>query len=490
MISFDSIPLNLLTPGQFIEFNGSQALQGLAALPHKSLVLGQRLATGSVAQAVPVQITRKEQGEAFFGRGSMLSHMIQAAKAANPYTEMWAVALDDAGAGVVATGVFTPTGPATGAGTLALYIAGRSVPVAIAANDTKDQISTKIAAAINAQTDLPVTAATSGVSPNLVVTVTSRHKGEEVNYIDLRVNYYQGEQLPPGVGMAITAMSGGTTNPLVATALAAIAGSQFHTIVMAWLDATNLTALETELMNRWGPLVMKEGQAFAGATRTHANSVTLATGRNSQLLTICCPGLSPTPPYEFAAMVGGVRATAVSADPGRPYQTLLVTGALAPAEADQFDQSERNILLGDGGSTFTCVAGAVYIERLVTTYRTNAQNIPDASYRNVETIDVLAAIRYTARLRIALKYPRHKLADDGTLFAVGQAVVTPKIVRAELCALFREQETAGWVQDFEQFKTDLIVERDGTDRDRLNAIYPPTCINQFRIFAAQVQFRL
>jgi phage tail sheath gpL-like len=345
-------------------------------------------------------------------------------------------------------------------------------------------------AAIAAQTDLPVTAAATGVSPNLVATVTARHKGEEPNYIDLRFNYYQGEQLPAGVGMAVTAMSGGTTNPLVATALAAIGATQYHTLVMPWLDAANLTALETELMNRWGPLVMKEGQAFAAATRSYANSVTLATGRNSPLLTILCPGATPTPPYEFAAAVAGVRATSVAADPGRPYQTLPVPGVLAPAEPDLFDQAERNILLGDGGSTFTAVAGAVYIERLVTTYRLNPQNIPDAAYRNVETIDVLAAIRYTLRLRIALKYPRHKLADDGTLFAPGQAVVTPIILRAEICALFREWELAGWVEDFDQFKNDLVLERDGADRDRVDAIVPPNCINQFRLFAAQVQFRL
>jgi len=489
-ISFNNIPINLLTPGQYIEFDSSQALQGLAALPHKILVLGQRLAAGSVAQAVPTQINSKDDGEAFFGRGSMLSHMIAAAKLANPYTEMWAVALDDAAAGAFATGVLTPSGPATAAGTLALYVAGRSVPVPVAAGDTQDIIAASIAAAINAMTDLPVTAAVTGIAPNQAVTVTARHKGLEPNYIDLRINYYLSDKLPAGAGLAVTPMSGGTTNPVVATALAAVHDTQFHTIVMPWLDATNLTALETELSSRWGPLVMKEGQAFAGAVRSYANCVTLATSRNSPLLTIACLGGTPTPPYELAAAVAGVRATSVSADPGRPYQTLLVPGVLAPAIADLFDQTERNILLGDGGSTFTAVAGSVYIERLVTTYRLNAQGNPDAAYRDVETIDVLSAIRYTLRLDIALKFPRHKLAADGTLFAPGQAVVTPKILRAEMCALFRQWELAGWVQNFAQFVTDLIVQQDGTDPDRVDAIIPPQCINQFRVFAAQVQFRL
>jgi phage tail sheath gpL-like len=361
--------------------------------------------------------------------------------------------------------------------------------VALASGDTKDQIADKITAAVNAMTDLPVTAASTGAGSSKASTVTARHNGEEGNYIDLRANYYQGEKRPNGLSLTITAMHDGATNPVLATAIAAIGDTQYHTIVMPWLDATNLTALATELESRWGPLIAKEGQAFAGTTRTLANSETLTLSRNEKLLSILCLGASPTPPYEIAAAVAGVRALSVSADPGRPYQTLPVPGVLPPAIQYQFDATERGILLSDGGSTLTCVAGAVYIERLITTYRLNGQGVADPAYRNVETIDVLAALRYTLRVRIALKYPRHKLAGDGTLFDAGQAVVTPKMIRAECCAIFREWESAGWVEDFEQFKKDLVVQRSGSDPDRVDAIIPPNCINQFRVFAAQVQFR-
>jgi len=68
--------------------------------------------------------------------------------------------------------------------------------------------------------------------------------------------------------------------------------------------------------------------------------------------------------------------------------------------------------------------------------------------------------------------------------------VTPMVIRSELIALFREWEEAGLAEGFEQFKTDLIVERNGSDPNRVDAIIPPDVINQFRVFAGQVQFRL
>ncbi|WP_227718400.1 phage tail sheath C-terminal domain-containing protein [Pasteurella multocida] len=40
----------------------------------------------------------------------------------------------------------------------------------------------------------------------------------------------------------------------------------------------------------------------------------------------------------------------------------------------------------------------------------------------METIATLSYIRYAIRTRITQKYPRHKLANDGTRVAPGQAM--------------------------------------------------------------------
>lgn len=488
MISFNQIPIDLRVPGQYIEFDSSQAIQGLVAQPHKILLIGQRLTTGSVAAGVPTRVLSAAEGETYFGRGSMLATMIAALKSANRYTEAWAVALDDDAAGVAASGNITLGGAITSSGTLAFYVGGVQVRVAVTSGDAPSAVATALAAAINADTSLPVTAVVNGVVAQQV-DITARHKGEAGNSIDLRVNYYTGEQLPSGMTTAITAMSGGTANPDITAAISAIGDTQYNTIIMPYTDAANLTALETELSSRWGPLKMIEGHAFAAASGTHAALVTLGDSRNSQFVTIMGTGSSPTLPEVWAAVVGGVDA--FEPDPARPRQTLALPGLLPPAEESLFTLDERNLLLKDGISTFiTDSGGNVQIERLITTYQQTAAGVPDTSYLDVTTMRTLAFLRFSVRTRIALKFPRHKLANDGTRFGPGQAIVTPNIIRAELIALFRDWEDAGLAENIDQFQADLLVERNTTDPNRVDAIIPPDIINQFRMFAGQVQFRL
>lgn len=484
-LSFNAIPINIRTPGQYIEVDNSRAVQGLPAVRHKILVIGQRLSTGTVLAGVPTRILSAAQGEEFFGRGSMLAAMLAALKAANTYTECWAVALDDNGAGVQASGTLTLGGSPTEAGTLNVYIAGQLVQVAVVSAATTGSLATALAAAVVADTTLPVTASATGS----VVTFTARHKGEVGNGLDVRLNYYSGERTPKGLTATVVPLGSGTANPTAQVAITAIGDEQYHTLVVPYTDAANLTLVEALLASRFGPMVQKEGHAFAAAAGSHATVTTLGGGRNSPHLTIMGAGKSPTPTYAWAAVAGAVDA--YEPDPARPRQTLVLPGVLPQAIADRWTRDERNLALFDGISTTVVDAGGqVLIERLITTYQTNAFGVADISYLDVETLRTVAYLRYTVRARIASKYPRHKLAADGTLFGAGQAIVTPNTIRAELVALFMDWMDAGLAEGLEQFKRDLIVERSSTDPNRVDAIIPPDVVNQFRVFAAQVQFRL
>jgi phage tail sheath gpL-like len=486
-ISFNSIPIDVRTPGQYLEFDNSRAVNGLPGQPHRILVIGQRLAAGSVLQAVPTQILSGAAAQDFFGKGSMLAEMCLALRAANRRTEVWAIALDEAGGGVKATAKLTFTGPATKDGALALLIGGKAVPVAVAKDDTADEIATAVAAAITARGDVAFAAAVGGVGHTNDVVLTAKWKGLTGNFLDVRVNYYQGEALPAGVGLVITAASGGTTNPDIATAIAAMGDTQYHTVITPFTDAANLAALETELEARWGPMIQKEGQAFAAATGAHSALVTLGTSRNSAFVSIMGGGKSPTPPWIWAAVTGAIDAA--EPDPARPRQTLLLPGILAPAKEDQFTAPERDLLLHDGVATHVADdSGKVYIERLITTYQTNGSNEPDTSYLDVETMRTLAYLRFSLRQRIALRYPRHKLADDGTRFGAGQAIVTPSTMKTEILALATLWVDSGLIEDFEQFAKELVVERSASDPNRIDALIPPNLINQFRVFAGQIQF--
>lgn len=344
-------------------------------------------------------------------------------------------------------------------------------------------------AGATADTNLPIHASVSGA----VVTLYARNKGTAGNNIDVRLNYQDGDATPAGVSVAISAMGSGATNPTLTGLISAMGDTWYQVIAHPYTDATNLTALETELSSRFGPMRMIDGVAITSATGSVSALGTLGDTRNSQHSHIVSqPGANPLiPPVEFAAGVAAVAAYYGNIDPARPMQTLPVVGMLPPAEADLFTLEERNTLLYDGiATTKAAPGGGVAIERLITTYQRNAAGSADTSYLDLTTMLTLLYLRYSWRTRIAVRYPRCKLGSDGARIGAGQAVITPSIGKAEAVLWFREMEALGLVEGFEQFKADLVVERNGSDPNRLDFLLPPDIINQFIVGAASIQFRL
>lgn len=488
MVSFNFVPANIRVPGAYAEIDNSKSLRGLLpAFNHRLLVVGQRLATGSVAASVPTQIFDADQAQDAFGQGSMLHRMFKALAANNGVTETWAVALDDAGAGVLASGTITFTSAASQAGTLYLYVGGRRVAVAVASADTVTDIAANVVTAVTADADLPVTA----TSLAGAVTFTARHKGENGNDIDIRVNYRRDETAPAGLAWAIVAMAGGTANPDIAGVFTAIGGEQYEWIVNPWTDAANLTALNVEMASRWQPPNNNEGHAFSAKIDTIGALTTFGNGLNSPHLSVLGMEDTPTPPEEIATAFGAVAAFNLNQDPARPLQTLPLRDVLAPPEASRWTWSERNVILFDGiGTTLVTPDGTVLIERAITTYQTNASVAPDPSYLDITTMATLAFLRRSWRAAILQKFPRHKLADDGTRFGAGQAIVTPGVIRGETVALARLWEENGLVENLDQFKTELIVARNTGDANRVDLVIPPDLVNQARIFAAKFEYIL
>jgi phage tail sheath gpL-like len=488
-ISFNSISNSLRVPFVAAEFDNSRAEQGASLLPYRVLIIGQKTAAGTATANTLVKVTSADQCRTFGGVGSQLHRQGIAYFANNKFTETWIGVLADNGSGVAASGTLVVTGPATATGTLSLYIGGNLVQVAVTSGDSASTIAAAINTAINAATTLPVT---SSVSTG-TVTVTARNKGTAGNDIDLRLNYQDGEATPAGVAVTITALASGATNPTLSTLIAAMGDTWFHIIVHPYTDATSLTALETEMSRRFGPMTMIDGMLITSAAGTQSTLGTLGLTRNSQSSCIVSqPGKNPlTPPCEFAAAVGGAVAYYANIDPARPLQTLPLLGVLPPAQADLFTLTERNLNLYDGiGTTRAAAGGVVQLERLVTTYQTNAAGAADTSYLDVNTMLTLMYLRYSFRNLVLLKFPRHKLAADGTRFGTGQAVVTPKVMKSECISWFRQMEELGLVENFSAFKNDLVVERNSQDPNRIDVLLPPDLINQLVVTAIKVQFRL
>lgn len=490
MISFNQVPSAVRVPFAYIEFSNENAVQGATIQVYKILVIGQKIAAGTATANQLVRVTSEAQAKTLFGQGSMLHLMFRALKANNTLTESWAIPLADNGSGVAATGTITTSGTASAAGTMVFYIGGQRVEVAVTNGMTAAQQATAIAAAIEANDDLPVEAEVNG-SITTQVDLTAKNAGVNGNKIDVRKSEVEGDSIPAGTSAAIVAMASGATNPDVASAITAMADEQFNIIAFPYVDSTNLGKIKTELEDRAGPLRQKEGVAITAEEDSLSNLSTLGNAHNSPYL--CIMGMKDdlSQPCEMAAAVAGVVGYYGNIDPARPFQTLQIKGVVPAKLSDRPTLEERNVLLYDGISTFNVGAdGTVRVERMITTYKTNGAGADDISYLNLNTVLTLSYLRYDFRNTVQRKYPRHKLANDGTRYGAGQAIITPKVMKGECVAKFRQWEEMGLVEGIDQFKRDLIVERNANDPDRLDVLLPPDLVNQFRVLGAKIAFLL
>jgi phage tail sheath gpL-like len=509
-VSFNEIPSDILTPGHFVEIDPTGAIEGTGARPHTGLIIGYRydggatadsstitqpdgttaatLWSGTVEENIPTRVTRASDAQGFFGKGSQAAIMAEAWLNVNSRTKLYVMGIDDP-AGTEASGTITFTASTPSAGVQNCYISGTRYQVSVATDSTATTLGDSLEALVNADTDGTTTA----VNAAGTVTLTARHPGPEGNDIDLRVNYRDTDSTPAGVTAVAVAMSGGATSVDLSTAIAALGGTQYDTIVSGLADDANMILLENELVDRWGPMVNLDGHLFVGfaGTQGETTTYTAAPARNSEQSTVCCAQESPTPPWVVGANVAGLDAAATTDDPARPRTTLRCQDVLAPEAGAVWSQTERNIVLQSGGATLKPDAGGnVIIERLTTTYQKSAQGAPDPTWLDLTTKRTVSYLRWSWDTRITLKFPRHKLASDGTAFDAGQAVVTPSTIRAEAIAWFSEMENAGLVEDLDQFREDLIVERNTTDLNRIDAILRPNTINKFVVSATKLQFKL
>ncbi len=487
-ISFNSVPPANRTPFTFVEFDNAGANQGPTLKKYRAVLFGQKLAAGTAVANTLLRITSVAQARLAAGAGSMLAHMFELWFKANPLTEVFMMPLTDDGAGVAATSTLTFAGTATAAGTISLYVAGRPIRVGVSLGDTAAAIATALAAAINANSDYPVTAAAVGA----VVTLTYKHKGTAGNGVDVRLNYYNdAELLPVGITCAVVGMANGATDPSLVAAISNLGETQFDVIGHPYTGAQSLTALENELADRWGPIRQNDGRAITFKSETLNNLATLGGTRNSPHSLIFGGEKFPSAPYEIAASLAGVTAYYLNIDPARPLQTLPLPGILPPADGDRFLMAENNTLLFSGIATlFVDDGGVVRIQRAITTYRKSPLGADDPSYLDITTLATLSYLRYDFRTFWMNKYPRHKLANDGTRFGAGQAVMTPKIGKAEAISKFRDWEELGLVEGFDQFKNSLIVERNISDPNRLDFFMAPDLMNALVVTGVKIGFLL
>lgn len=490
-IGFSNIPADMRVPLFYAEMDNSAA--NTASSSMRRLIVAQ-VNGDAAAENIGSLVLVPSLGlaKSIGGSGSMLAAMYEAWRKVDPAGEVWCLPLQNT-EGAAAVGTVTLVGTATEAGLLNLYIGGVRVQATVTTAATAAVAAAALAVKINATVDLPVNA----VAVGGVVTLTCKWKGDSGNDIALQLNRLgktNGEITPAGITITVTKMLGGVGVPDQVSALAALGDEPFEFLCVPWSDTNSLDAWKGAMddsVGRWSWAKQLFGHVYSAKRGTVGTLVAAGQGRNDQHMTIQAMEAGvPQPVWVQAASLAARTAVFISADASRPTQSGSLPG-LDPAPAsERFTLTERQSLLSYGIATAYYEGGYVRIQRSITTYQKNAYGQADNSYLDSETMHQSAFIIRRMQSVITSKYGRHKLANDGTRFGAGQAIVTPSTIRGELIAQYTLLELEGHVENTELFAQHLIVERDSNDPSRVNVLFPPDYINGLRVFALLNQFRL
>lgn len=467
-VSFDNIPSSIRKPGQYIEFNTKLAVRTLPANAQKVLVLAPMLASGTKAPLEAVSVFSADEAATCFGAGSLAHLMSIAAIKSYAYLDLTMIGISDAAAGQAASGTLTLSGSASSQGVVTLWVGNTRVDVAVSATDTPAIIAATLAAAIGNLPGLPVTAAVQAG----VITLTAKNKGLAGNSITLRA-----QSTATGVTTAVAAMSQGDIDADLTAALSHVVAGGHNIIISPFATQAALTALRTHLEFVSGPMEQRGAVGVAGWPTSLATGITLASSLNSGRITLGWHNGSVMLPAEIAAAYGAVIAS--EEDPARPLNTL--TMALDVTEiTSRPGRTEQESALHNGLTPFEVGAGdTVQIVRAITTYTSNATGVDDVSLLDLTTIRTLDYTRKACRERIALRFPRNKLSTR-----------TPPLVESELYDVLLKLEELEILENVEDNKDKLIVERDSQNNNRINARIPSDVVNGLHVFAGVIDLYL
>ena len=119
----------------------------------------------------------------------------------------------------------------------------------------------------------------------------------------------------------------------------------------------------------------------------------------------------------------------------------------------------------------------------------NDAGATDPSYRDLNTLQTLSLLRYDFKASVALKYPRHSLAQDD--YPYKGAVVTPKILRSFCITKYRQWQENNLVQDPGGFfKKNLKINVDINNPGQVDIKLPVHVMGQWRITHTTLNFEI
>lgn len=469
-IQFDTIPNSIRKPGVYIEFNTRLAVNTLPGNPQRVLVIGPMLSTGTADPLTAVSVFSDDEAATYFGAGSLAASMAAAAIKANSYLQLDVIGIEDGDAGVKAGGSVAIQGTASKTGTLSVWIAGTQVAINVESGDKPETIIPALVAAMQQVPELLVTGAYD--TENNQLTVAARSNGEWGNGITLKAS------TTTGLTLTVVPMAGGEMDPDIQPALDAVFAAGHNILINPFSTDDALAALSEHLTSTGSAMEQRGAVGCAGWTGSLGTGTTLASHVNNGRISIPWYRGSVMLPAILAATYGAVMAS--EEDPARPLNTLPLNGMDVVDMTQREGRTEQENALHNGLTPIEVGPGnTVQIVRAVSTYTVNAQGVEDPALLDITSIRTLDYTRKACRDRISQRFPREKLSTR-----------TPPKVQSELYDVLTKLEDAEILENVAANKDKLIVQKNGSDPNRLDSAIPADVVNGLHVFAGRIDMIL
>lgn len=228
-----------------ISLNLVQRDQIVSIEDQRVLIVGQKLAAGSAATGLVVDIPRTNaEINALFGARSHLALMCRAFRKVNPWTKLDVIALADA-VGTSASSKIVLAGDATEDKTIYVDVVSsrnHSYKIDVETADDEAAVNAKLLALVNADANAPFTAALSTTTgTDDTITFTASNKGTLANGWLLRVrDAFNRPASVAGLTLTLTGWASGATDPTLTSILDPADNIRYQTIVWPSTYATTV----------------------------------------------------------------------------------------------------------------------------------------------------------------------------------------------------------------------------------------------------------
>ena len=407
-----------------------------------------------------------------------------------------------ASAGDAATGTLTFASAPTSSMTFRVVICGREIYSPWLVGQSVSTAASTLAGKINGKTnDLPVTAS----AALGVVTLTAKIPGPWGNDIQMYADVYE------GAGGTLTAsganLTGGTTEPDFANALAMVAEREYAYIVGCVSNAdaqsasssSNPGKIKTHIDTYDSGNESKLQQAIIGLTGSLASAKTGAVARNygPMQYVFCQSGMSLG--CEFAGWEAGRRALMEQDDPTvNRVGDLLPEGIFGPRDvvADKPTAIEVEDALSNGLSIINITQrGELFLVQPITTYSQDSSGSPDDRLFGVEGVSGAYAFARDLRATVPVEFDKAKIVNDLSPEDEDppRGVTERRDVEAFVMSRADVYVKAGVLRGDKLNEAvangEIFVEIDSTNESQVNIVFPIWIVKPLTKFSAVIQRR-